>query len=100
MWQIALTRYGAKATAPEGCMTRLEMLRRELFCMSFRRECFACLTPTKNLTKRNSKKKRNDAKKHLEQLKGYYENLGVAWGDAECNPMTDIDEVLKELKVL
>ena len=42
----------------------------------------------------------NDAKKHLEQLKGYYENLGVAWGDAECNPMTDIDEVLKELKVL
>ena len=46
------------------------------------------------------KKKRNDAKKHLEQLKGYYENLGVAWGDTECNPMTDIDEVLKELKVL
>lgn len=42
----------------------------------------------------------NDAEKHLEQLKGYYETLGVAWGDADCNPMTDIVEVLEELEVL
>lgn len=41
-----------------------------------------------------------DAKKHLEQLKGYYETLGVVWGDAECNPMTDVMEVLEELEVL
>ena len=41
-----------------------------------------------------------DAKKHLEQLKGYYETLGIAWGDAECNPMTDVVEVLEELEVL
>ena len=42
----------------------------------------------------------NDAEKHLAQLKGYYETLGVAWGDTDCNPMTDVDEVLKELEVL
>lgn len=42
----------------------------------------------------------NDAEKHLEQLKGYYETLGVVWGDADCNPMTDIVEVLKDLGVL
>ena len=42
----------------------------------------------------------NDAEKHLEQLKGYYETLGVARGDADCNPMTDIVEVLEELEVL
>lgn len=42
----------------------------------------------------------NDAAKHLEQLKGYYETLGVAWGDADCNPMTDIVKVLEELEVL
>lgn len=42
----------------------------------------------------------NDAEKHLEQLKGYYETLAVAWGDADCNPMTDIVEVLEELEVL
>lgn len=42
----------------------------------------------------------NDAEKHLEQLRGYYETLGVAWGDAKCNPMTDIVEVLEELEVL
>jgi len=42
----------------------------------------------------------NEAEKHLGQLKGYYETLGVAWGDADCNPMTDVDEVLKELEVL
>lgn len=42
----------------------------------------------------------NDAAKHLEQLKDYYETLGVAWGDADCNPMTDIVEVLEELEVL
>ncbi len=41
-----------------------------------------------------------DAKKHLEQLKGYYETLGVIWGDAECNPMTDVAVVLEEMKVL
>lgn len=42
----------------------------------------------------------NDAENHLVQLKGYYETLGVAWGDADCNPMTDIVEVLEELEVL
>lgn len=42
----------------------------------------------------------NDAEKHLVQLKGYYETLGVVWGDADCNPMTDIVEVLEELEVL
>lgn len=42
----------------------------------------------------------NNAEKHLEQLKGYYETLGVIWGDADCNPMTDIIEVLEELEVL
>lgn len=42
----------------------------------------------------------NNAENHLVQLKGYYETLGVAWGDADCNPMTDIVEVLEELEVL
>lgn len=42
----------------------------------------------------------NDAENHLVQLKGYYETLGVAWGDVDCNPMTDIVEVLEELEVL
>lgn len=46
------------------------------------------------------KKKRNDVKKHIEQLKRYYETIGIAWGDAECNPMTDVVEGLEELEVL
>lgn len=41
-----------------------------------------------------------DAKNHLEQLKDYYETLGVVWGDVECNPMTDVAEVLQEMEVL
>lgn len=41
----------------------------------------------------------NDAKNHLEHLKSYYETLGITWGSVDCNPMTDIYEVLEELEV-
>ena len=40
------------------------------------------------------------AGKHIEQLKEYYDALGISWGDVDCNPMTDVSEVLKELEVL
>lgn len=42
----------------------------------------------------------NNAKKHLEQLKCHYKTIGITWGDIECNPMTDVIEVLEELEVL
>ena len=40
------------------------------------------------------------ASKHIEQLKAYYEELGISWGDVDCNPMTDVPEILKELEVI
>ena len=39
------------------------------------------------------------AGKHIERLKEYYDALGISWGDVDCNPMTDVSEVLKELEV-
>lgn len=41
----------------------------------------------------------NDAKENLDKLKSYYETLGVEWGSAECNPMTDVVEIMEELEV-
>ena len=41
-----------------------------------------------------------DAGKHLEQLKQYYKGIGVAWGDIDCNPMTDVPVILKELDAI
>lgn len=43
--------------------------------------------------------KLNDAQKNTDQLKSYYETLGVEWGSAECNPMTDVVEIMEELEV-
>lgn len=44
--------------------------------------------------------KLEDAKKHIEKLKDYYESLGIVWGDVDCNPMTDVIEILNELGVI
>lgn len=41
-----------------------------------------------------------DAKKNIELLRKHYDALGVVWGDAGCNPMTDVAEVLEEMEVL
>ena len=43
--------------------------------------------------------KLEEAEKNLNQLKNYYDTLGIAWGSEECNPMTDVIEVLQELEV-
>ena len=40
------------------------------------------------------------AAKNHEKLVSHYESIGTFWGDVECNPMTDIVEILKELEVL
>ena len=40
------------------------------------------------------------AEKNLGKLKKYYVSLGVVWGDVDCNPMTDVMDVLVELEVI
>lgn len=40
------------------------------------------------------------AKKHVEQLEVHYESIGIQWGETDCNPMTDVAVILKELGVL
>jgi hypothetical protein len=44
--------------------------------------------------------KLEEAKKNIYQLKNYYESLEIEWKSADCNPMTDVIEVLQELEVL
>ena len=40
------------------------------------------------------------ATENIEKLKIHYEKIGIAWGSDECNPMTDVPELLKELGVI
>jgi len=40
------------------------------------------------------------AKKHTEQLREYYKSIGIEWNSVECNPMTDVLEVLGKLEAL
>lgn len=40
------------------------------------------------------------AVKNVEKLMLHYESIGIKWGDAACNPMTDVVDILKELDVI
>lgn len=40
------------------------------------------------------------AKKNVEKLAKYHESIGTKWGDADCNPMTEVAELLEEMGVL
>ena len=40
------------------------------------------------------------AVKNVEKLMVHYESIGIKWGDAACNPMTDVVDILKELDVI
>ena len=40
-----------------------------------------------------------EAKKHVERLKAHYESIDTKWGEINCNPMTDIAEIIEELEV-
>lgn len=40
------------------------------------------------------------AVKNLEKLKAHYESVDIKWGEAECNPMTEVVEILKELEIV
>lgn len=40
-----------------------------------------------------------DAKKHIEQLSIHYKRIGIKWGGINCNPMTEVADILKELGV-
>lgn len=42
----------------------------------------------------------SEAQKNVEKLYAYYQSINTNWGDVECNPMTDVLEILKELDVL
>lgn len=43
--------------------------------------------------------KLENAYKNVDKLKKHYEAIGTSWGDADCNPMTDAGEILKELGI-
>ena len=40
------------------------------------------------------------AKKNVEQLMEHYKRIGSIWGNGDCNPMTEVMEILLELGVL
>lgn len=40
-----------------------------------------------------------EAMRNVKRLKKHYEELGIKWVSAECNPMTDVPEIIDELKV-
>lgn len=40
-----------------------------------------------------------EAKKNVERLTAHYESIGTKWGDIDCNPMTDVLEIINELEV-
>lgn len=40
------------------------------------------------------------AGKNVEKLVSHFESIDVKWGDPDCNPMTDVIEVLKKLEIL
>ena len=49
----------------------------------------------------------NELRNHLEEasenvlkLKRHFESINITWGNADCNPMTDVPEILRELGAL
>lgn len=40
------------------------------------------------------------ADKNVKKLIAHYAAIGVKWGEAECNPMTEVTEILRELEVI
>ena len=41
-----------------------------------------------------------EAGKNVQKLVSHFESIDINWGDPDCNPMTNVTEILKELKVL
>lgn len=41
-----------------------------------------------------------EAEKNVEKLILHFESLDIKWGSIDCNPMTDVTEILKELDVV
>lgn len=41
-----------------------------------------------------------EAEKNVEKLILHFESLDIKWGSIDCNPMTDVMEILKELDVV
>ncbi|MDD5998657.1 MAG: RloB family protein [Lachnospiraceae bacterium] len=41
-----------------------------------------------------------EADKNVKKLMAHYASIGVKWGEVDCNPMTDVTEILKELDVI
>ena len=41
-----------------------------------------------------------EADKNVKKLIAHYASIGVKWGEVDCNPMTDVTEILKELDVI
>lgn len=39
------------------------------------------------------------AKKNVEKLMAHFKTIDVKIGEIECNPMTEVTEILKELEV-
>lgn len=41
-----------------------------------------------------------EAGKNAEKLVSHFKAIDIKWGEDDCNPMTDVAELLKELEVL
>ncbi len=41
----------------------------------------------------------DEARKNVKRLAAHYESIGTKWGDIDCNPMTDVLEIINEFEV-